>query len=407
MTTPDVLERFLRYVKIDTQSAPDQDTVPSTKKQFDLARLLEQELNEMGLTDVKVDDHGYVYATLAKNVERDVPKIGWIAHMDTAPDYSGKDVNPQLVEYTGGDLSLSADAVLTVADFPFLDDLQGETLVTTDGTTLLGADNKAGVAAIMSAMKHLLAHPEIPHGDLKIAFTPDEEVGRGADFFDVEGFGADFAYTVDGGPVGEITYESFNAASATVRVRGNSIHPGHAKDVMVNAQIVAMELFQMLPVAQRPEHTENYEGFYLLHHMEGTVEEAELHFIIRDHDRALFEQKKEFLHACATLLNEKYGERVTVETKDTYYNMGEKIAPRMEIVRLAEEAMQEIGLTPFVEPIRGGTDGSRLSFMGLPTPNLFTGGYNYHGKYELIPVSSMEKAVATIVKIAENNTKQK
>lgn len=405
MNTTDVLERFLRYVKIDTQSAQDQETVPSTEKQFDLARLLEKEMNEMGLKDVRVDDHCYVYGTLPKNTDADVPVIGWIAHMDTAPDYSGKDVKPQLIEYKGGDLRLSDDAVLAVSDFPFLDELQGETLVTTDGTTLLGADNKAGVAAILSAMKHLIEHPEIPHGEMKVAFTPDEEVGRGADFFDVEGFGADFAYTIDGGPVGEITWESFNAASATVEILGNSIHPGHAKDVMINAQIVAMELFQMLPVAQRPEHTADYEGFYLLHSMQGNVEKAELRLIIRDHDREKFEHKKQFLRDAAAFLNKKYGERITVETNDSYYNMGEKIKPRMEIVELAEQAMKDIGLSPYIVPIRGGTDGSRLSFMGLPTPNLFTGGYNYHGKYELIPVSSLEKALQTIVKIAENHTK--
>lgn len=407
MNTPDVLERFLRYVKIDTQSAHDQEQVPSTEKQFDLARLLEREMKEMGLTDVKVDEHAYVYGTLPKTTAKEVPVIGWIAHMDTAPDYSGTDVKPQLLNYEGGDLQISDEAVLTETEFPFLKELQGETLVTTDGTTLLGADNKAGVAAILSAMKYLLDHPEIPHGEMKVAFTPDEEVGRGADFFDVDGFGADFAYTVDGGPVGEITWESFNAASATVCIQGNSIHPGHAKDVMINAQVVAFELFQMLPAAQRPEHTADYDGFYLLHSMNGTVEEAELRFILRDHDREKFEQKKQYLAECVDFLNQKYGQRVRLDVKDTYYNMGEIIRTRMEIVKLAEEAMIDVGLTPFIIPIRGGTDGSRLSFMGLPTPNLFTGGYNYHGKYELIPVSSMEKAVETIVKISEKNASYK
>lgn len=406
MNYSDVITRFLRYVKIDTQSAPDQESVPSTQKQFDLAHILVEEMKELGLQDVRIDEHCYVYGTLPSNVDDDVDPIGFVAHMDTAPDFSGKGVNPQIIKYEGGPLKLSDSVLMDPVEFPELEDVIGEELITTDGTTLLGADNKAGIAEILSAIKHLVDNPHIKHGPVRIAFTPDEEVGRGADFFDVKGFDAKFAYTVDGGPVGELEYESFNAASTVVHVKGNSIHPGSAKNKMINAQLLAMEFFNMLPVQKRPEYTEGYEGFYLLHSMEGTVEEATLSFIIRDHSKEEFEAKKNYMTACVEFLNKKYGDRFTIEHKDSYYNMGEILEKEFHIVELAKEVMEEQGIKVHIVPIRGGTDGSRLSFMGLPTPNLFTGGYYYHGKYEMIPVSAMEKARDVIVGIIEKHAQK-
>lgn len=401
-----VEQRLIRYAKIDTQSQPDQDNVPSTQKQFDLAHVLKAELEALGLAEVRLDGHCYVYGRLPANTEKNIAPIGFIAHMDTAPDFSGKDVQPQILHYNGGDLALSDTVIMKEKDFPMLAGLVGEDLVTTDGTTLLGADNKAGVAEIMDAIAYLVDHPEILHGDIMVGFTPDEEVGRGADFFDVEGFGAEFAYTVDGGPLGELTFESFNAATAKISIQGKSIHPGTAKNQMINAQLLGIELWNMLPQNERPEHTENYEGYFLLHHSTGNVEEYTMEITIRDFDAAGFERRKELVRKAADYVNHKYGNRVKVEISDSYYNMGEKILPVYHIVELAEQAMIDVGVTPFTVPIRGGTDGSRLSYMGLPTPNLFSGGYNYHGRYELIPVSAMRKAVEVIVKIAELHAKR-
>lgn len=400
-----VVDRLIRYAKIDTQSMPDQECTPSTQKQFDLAHVLVAEMKELGLSDVYVDEHCYVYGTLPSNIDASVPVIGFIAHMDTAPDFSGAGVDPQIIHYEGGNLTLSKDLVMTPEDFPTLLDLVGETLITTDGTTLLGADNKAGIAEILTAVSYLIDNPHIPHGEIKIGFTPDEEVGRGADLFDVKSFGADFAYTVDGGPLGELTYESYNAATAKITVQGKSIHPGTAKNQMVNAQILGFELFSMLPAAERPEHTEGYEGYYLLHNTAGDVENFEMQITIRDFDSEGFAHRKQLVMDAAAYLNRKYGDRIEVSISDSYYNMREKIEPVFHIVEIAQQAMLDAGVTPRIAPIRGGTDGSKLSFMGLPTPNFFSGGYNYHGRYELIPVSAMEKAVEVIVKIAENVAK--
>lgn len=406
MTNKDtVVDRLIRYAKIDTQSMPDQESTPSTQKQFDLAHVLVAEMKELGLQDVYVDEHCYVYGTLPSNVEKSVTVIGFIAHMDTAPDFSGAGVNPQIIHYTGGDLALSDDTIMTPEDFPNLLDLVGETLVTTDGTTLLGADNKAGIAEILTAIAYLIDNPQIPHGEIKIGFTPDEEVGRGADLFDVKRFGAEFAYTVDGGPLGELTYESYHAATAKVKVQGKSIHPGTAKNQMVNAQILGFELYSMLPAAERPEHTEGYEGYFLLHNSSGDVENFDMQITIRDFEAEGFARRKQLILDAAAYLNQKYGERIEVAITDSYYNMKEKIEPVFHIVEIAQQAMLDVGVTPRIAPVRGGTDGSKLSYMGLPTPNFFSGGYNYHGRYELIPVSAMEKAVEVIVKITENVAK--
>jgi len=400
-----VVERFLRYVAIDTQSDPESSSFPSTAKQLDLARLLVRELEEIGMQDVTLDENGYVMATLPANVRQDIPTIGFIAHMDTSPDMSGKNVRPVLVEnYDGGDIVLNREKniILSPADFPDLKNYAGETLITTDGTTLLGADNKAGIAEIITAMEYLLTHPEIEHGEIKVAFTPDEEIGRGADRFDVGKFNAAFAYTVDGGPLGELEYENFNAASARIRIQGRNVHPGSAKNKMVNSMLIAMELNSLLPPGERPEYTDGYEGFFHLTGINGDVEETRLQYIIRDHFRDLFEKKKQVLRAAADFLNLKYGSgTVELEITDTYYNMKEKIEPVLEIVDLAKRAMEEVGVTPLITPVRGGTDGARLSYMGLPCPNIFAGGHNYHGKYEYIPVSSMRKAVEVILKISE------
>jgi len=400
-----VISRFVRYIKIDTQSARKSDTFPSTQKQLKLAKLLEQELKELGLKDAAIDEFGYVTATLPANTDqKDLPIFGFLAHMDTSPDLSGENVNPQFIEdYNGGTVVLNAEKNITMSpdEFPALKKYIGKTLITTDGTTLLGADNKAGIAEIMTAVEYLLAHPEIKHGTLKIGFTPDEEVGHGVDHFDVEKFGADFAYTIDGGEIGEVQYENFNAAGVEVTIHGRNVHPGKAKMKMRNALLIGMEFNELLPVFERPEFTENYEGFYHLYEINGTVEEAAMAYIIRDHDREKFEQKKRLIQKAADFINEKYGERVIELTlEDQYYNMREMVEPHPEIMEIAVEAVKSVGVTPIIIPVRGGTDGSRLSYMGLPTPNIFTGGHYFHGKYEFIPTFAMEKAVETLVAIA-------
>ncbi len=400
-----LLNRFLRYVQIDTQSDPESKTSPSTVKQFDLAKLLVEELRELGLSDVKLDEHCYVYATLPGNVDRQVPVIGFIAHLDTTPDFTGSNVNPLVHEnYDGGDLVLNKDLniILSPKEFPELTNYKGQTLITSDGTTLLGADDKAGIAEIMAALEYLINNPQIKHGKIRVAFTPDEEIGRGTEHFDVQGFGADFAYTVDGGPIGELEFENFNAAEAKVFVHGKNVHPGTAKNKMINSIRVAMEFDSLLPQHQRPEHTEGYEGFYHLMSFKGDVEQSQLHYIIRDHDRQKFEARKQLFKDIAWFLNKKYNhDLIELSLRDQYYNMREKIEPVMYIVDLAKRAMQEVGVEPKIKPIRGGTDGAMLSFKGLPTPNIFTGGHNFHGRYEYIPFQSMQKAVEVIVKIAE------
>lgn len=401
-----IVERFKRYIAVDTRSDETSKTCPSTPGQLELGALLVEELKEIGLTNARQDESGYVYASLESNMERKVPTIGFIAHLDTSPDLDGKCTNPQIIKYQGGDIKLNDQYTMTVEEFPFLKDLVGKELMVTDGTTLLGADDKAGIAEIIDAMEYLIQHPEIKHGDIRIAFTPDEEIGRGADLFDVEGFGADFAYTLDGGPLGELEYENFNAASVKIQIQGKNVHPGTAKNIMINSQLVAMDIEAMLPRNEKPEYTEGYEGFYLLTRFTGTVDSSEMNYIIRDHSRAKFEAKKDYLRNVIDFLNQKYGEIITIEIKDSYYNMKEKIEPHMEIIELAKESMMEIGIEPLIRPIRGGTDGARLSYMGLPCPNLFTGGYNYHGRFEFIPLESMKKASQLIVKIIENNAKK-
>lgn len=400
-----VITRFIRYVKIDTQSARKSDTFPSTLKQLNLANLLVQELKELGLEDAAVDNFGYVTATLPANTDRkDVPVIGFLAHMDTSPDLSGENVNPQFIEnYNGGTVVLNKEKGIAMSpeEFPALKKYVGKTLITTDGTTLLGADDKAGIAEIMTAVEYLLAHPEIKHGTIKIGFTPDEEVGHGVDHFDVEKFGADFAYTVDGGEVGEVQFENFNAAGVEITIHGRNVHPGKAKMKMRNALLIGMELNELLPVFERPEFTEKYEGFYHLYEFSGTVEEATMAYIIRDHDREKFEEKKHLIQKAADYINEKYGDKIIeVDLEDQYYNMREKVEPHPEIMEIAVEAVKSVDVTPLIQPVRGGTDGSRLSYMGLPTPNIFTGGHYYHGKYEFIPTFAMDKAVEALVAIA-------
>mgnify|MGYP002326310868 FL=1 len=398
-----LLERFFGYVSFDTQSKDEEEQVPSTEKQLVLAKELVKELEEMGASDVRLSEHGYVYATIEANTEKNVPSLGFVAHMDTAPAMSGRDVKARIVEkYAGGDIVLNEEKniVMTVKDFPFMADCEGRDLIVTDGTTLLGGDDKAGVAEIMTMAAWLLAHPEIPHGTIRIGFTPDEEVGRGADFFDVEGFGADVAYTVDGGPLGELEYENFNAASGKVYIHGVGIHPGGAKNKMKSALLIGMEFQSLLPAFENPMYTDGYEGFFHLDQFAGDVEYAKMDYLIRDHDMDKFTQKKELFASAAEFLNKKYGEgTVELKIKDSYYNMKEKIEPYKYLIDIAKEAMEEVGITPEVSPIRGGTDGARLSYMGLPCPNLCTGGYNFHGKFEFIPVQSMEKVVELLLTI--------
>ena len=397
-----ILERFQRYVVIDTKSDESSSSCPSTTKQFDLLNLLKQELLEMGIKDVSLDEKGYLMATIPSNIDRDVPAIGFIAHVDTSPDNPGNGVKPQIHRnYQGGDIQLNKETgmLLTPVDFPELLDYIGFDIITTDGTTLLGADDKAGVTEIMAAADYIMKHPEFRHGPVKIGFTPDEEIGRGVDHFDVGKFGASYAYTMDGGAIGELEYENFNAAHAKVSIQGRNIHPGYAKNKMVNAMLVAMEFNALLPVNERPEFTEGYEGFYHIVKMEGSVENASLQYIIRDHDRAKFEKKKEFIQSAVNYMNTVYDNRLTLELRDQYYNMREKVEPVKYIVDFAEEAMIAVGVKPVIVPIRGGTDGSRLSYMGLPCPNIFAGGHNFHGKYEYVPLDSMVKAYEVILKI--------
>jgi len=405
-----ILDRFLRYIAIDTQSDESSTAFPSTSKQFDLLKLLRDELSAFGLKDVVLDEFGYVMATLPANTAKKVPVIGFIAHVDTAPDMSGANINPRLVEnYDGSDIVLNKElnVVISPGDFPEMKDYLGQTLIVTDGTTLLGADDKAGVTEIMAAVEYLVNHPEIEHGTIKIGFTPDEEIGRGVDKFEVVRFGADFAYTMDGGGVGELEFENFNAAGAKVFIQGRNIHPGYAKNKMKNAILMAMEFNALLPVHERPEFTQDYEGFYHVVKTEGSVEHAMLQYIIRDHDRKKFGQKKETFKACIDFMNQRYGkDTFTLELKDQYFNMREQIEPVYHIVETARHAMVELGIEPKVVPIRGGTDGARLSYMGLPCPNIFAGGHNFHGKLEFVPLESMVKATEVILKILELYTKK-
>lgn len=399
-------DRFLRYVKFETRSDEKSETIPSTPTQLEFAKILAKELEEIGMENVYVNDACFVNATLPGNVDKDVPVIGFIAHMDTA-DFNATNVNPKIVEnYDGKDIVLNKakDIVLSVEEFPNLKNYVGKTVITTDGTTLLGADDKAGIVEIVEAMKYLIEHPEIKHGTVKVAFGPDEEIGRGADNFNVEEFGADFAYTMDGGPVGELEYESFNAAGAVFKIKGKSVHPGTAKGKLINASLIAAEVVNSFPADEVPEKTEGYEGFYFLDKINSNCEEAELSYILRDHDREKFEAKKEFAANVAKKINEKYGkELVSVEIKDQYYNMGEIIKDHMNVVEIAKKAMENLGIKPVIEPIRGGTDGSKISFMGLPTPNIFAGGENFHGKYEFVALESMILATDVIVEIVKLN----
>lgn len=399
-----VLDRFLHYVSFDTQSMDEQEQIPSTEKQLVLAKILKEELEAIGASQVRMSDNGYVYAVIPATADHPVKSLGFVAHMDTAPAMSGKDVKPRIAEhYDGKDLVLNEEKqiVMRVKDFPGMLDCVGKDLIVTDGTTLLGADDKAGVAEIMTMAEFFLSHPEIPHGNICIGFTPDEEVGRGADLFDVEHFGADVAYTVDGGPIGELEYENFNAASGKVEISGRSVHPGSAKGSMINALLVGMEFQAMLPAFENPMYTEGYEGFFHLDQMAGDVESAHLEYIIRDHDKEAFEQKKALFQEISRYLNAKYGEgTVSVTMKDSYYNMKEQIEPEhLYLIDTAKEAMKNLHITPLVSPIRGGTDGARLSYMGLPCPNLSTGGYNFHGRFEFIPVQSLEQMVEVLKEI--------
>ena len=403
-------DRFLRYVKFETRSDEKSETIPSTPTQPEFAKILAKELEEIGMENVYVNDACFVNATLPGNVDKDVPVIGFIAHMDTA-DFNATNVNPKIVEnYDGEDIVLNEakDIVLSVEEFPNLKNYVGKTVITTDGTTLLGADDKAGIVEIVEAMKYLIEHPEIKHGTVKVAFGPDEEIGRGADNFNVEEFGADFAYTMDGGPVGELEYESFNAAGAVFKIKGKSVHPGTAKGKLINASLIAAEIVNSFPADEVPEKTEGYEGFYFLDKINSNCEEAELSYILRDHDRKKFEAKKKFAANVAKKINEKYGkELVSVEIKDQYYNMGEIIKDHMNVVEIAKKAMENLGIKPVIEPIRGGTDGSKISFMGLPTPNIFAGGENFHGKYEFVALESMILATDVIVEIVKLNGEEK
>lgn len=399
-----LIERLTRYAKVDTQSNEASTTIPTTEGQLVLGKMLVDELKAIGMEEVTVDKNGYVMATLRANTNKQVPTIGFLAHLDTATDYTGKNVQPQLHEnYDGKTISLNASQNITMepADFPELENYVGHTLMTTDGTTLLGADNKAGIAEIMTAVEHLIEHPEIKHGKIRVAFTPDEEIGRGPHAFDVNAFGAELAYTIDGGPLGELQYESFNAAAAKFFIKGNNVHPGTAKGKMVHSVKIAREIMDAIPTEEAPEFTDGYEGFYHLIDISGTTEETEMYYIIRDFDKAAFAKRKETLENITIALNEKYGEdAITLTIEDQYFNMREKVEERMEVVDIAKQAMDNLGIIPIIEPIRGGTDGSQLSYMGLPTPNIFTGGENFHGKNEFISIENMEKATKVIVEIS-------
>ena len=399
-----VLNRFLKYVKIDTQSNEESSSNPSTQKQFDLGRKLEEELKEIGFDSVELDENCNLWAEIKSNSDKDLPVIGFIAHMDTATEVSGKNVNPQILKnYKGDDIVLNKEnnIVIKTEDFPSLKNYIGQTLITTDGTTLLGADNKAGIAEIITALEFFIENPDVKHGNIKVAFTPDEEVGRGTETFQVEKFGADFAYTIDGGEIGGLEYETFNAAKAKLTIKGKNVHPGSAKNTMVSSLRIGFEFNNLLPINEKPEYTEGYEGFYHLLETEGNVEETVMKYIIRDHDTSDFEEKKELFKKSVEFMNYKYDDRITLEMEDQYKNMKEKIEPVYHIVETAKKAMVELGIKPNISPVRGGTDGSKLSYMGLPTPNIFTGGHNFHGKYEYIPLESMEKAVLVIRKIVE------
>lgn len=402
-----ILEKFLRYIAIDTTSDPESSTQPSTQKQLNLSKLLVKELQEMGVTEVGLDQYGYVMATIPSNLPagKKVPKIGFIAHVDSAPDAPGANINPQIIEnYDGNDIVINAQKkmVMKVEEFPELLNYKGQTIITTDGNTLLAADDKAGVAEIMTAAQYLMEHPEFPRGEIKIGFTPDEEIGRGVDKFDVEKFGADWAYTLDGGEIGEMEYENFNAASAKIFIQGRNIHPGYAKDKMINAIILASEFNSLLPVEQRPEFTQDYEGFFHIIRFDGAVESATIQYIIRDHDFNKFEEKKNLIEESITYMNKKHGNGTfKLEMTDQYYNMRKQIEPHYHIVEKAVDAMKMAGIEPNIKPIRGGTDGARLSYMGLPCPNIFAGGHNFHGRYEYVPLESMEKATQVILNIVK------
>ena len=401
-----LVERFLKYVQIDTDSNPESNACPSSEIQWDLAKVIIEDLKALGMENITLDENCYIMATLPANCDEDIPAIGFIAHMDTAPSYNGRGVKPRIVEnYNGEDIVLNSEenVVLSPKDFAHMRNYIGKDLIVTDGSSLLGADDKAGIVEIIEAIKYLKEHPEIKHGVIKVGFTPDEEIGRGADLFDVKKFDCKFAYTVDGGELGELEYENFNAASATVKIEGRDIHPGSAKNSMINSIMIAMELNAMLPCDQRPEHTENYEGFFLLDELTGTVENTKMEYIIRDHSMRKFNEKKIIIKDAVQYLAKKYKDaKIEIEVKDSYYNMREKIEPVMYIIDLAKKSMEELEIAPNIRPIRGGTDGARLSYRGLPCPNLFTGGHNFHGRFEYICIQSMEKARDLIVKIAEN-----
>jgi len=402
-----LVERFLKYVKINTQSDSKSNTCPSTSEQIEFQKMLASELTEIGMKDVDRDENGYLMATLPSNIQKDVPTIGFISHVDTSPDMSGRNVNPKITDnYFGKSIVLNAKKKISLSpkDFPQLNNYMGQSIITTDGSSLLGSDDKAGIAEIITAMEYLIKHPEIGHGKIRVAFTPDEEIGRGADKFDVKSFGADFAYTIDGGPIGELEYENFNAANAKISIQGLNVHPGTAKHRMKNSMHIALELENMLPPNEKPEYTEGYEGFYHLTEFNGTVDSTKVNYLIRDHNKEEFARKKELLIKIVDHLNLKYGTGcVKLSMVDQYYNMREKIEPVFHIIELAMKAYKEIGVAPKIKPIRGGTDGSRLSYMGLPCPNIFTGGHNFHSRYEFIPIPSMLKAVDVIVRIAKIN----
>lgn len=405
-----ILNRFISYVKIDTESDPDSTSTPSTEKQWDLANKLADELKAIGMQEVSIDENAYIMATLPSNVSHQVPTIGFVSHFDTSPDFTAAQVNPQIIEnYDGKDIVLNKDENIVLSPDYFEDLLlyKGKTLITTDGTTLLGADDKAGVCEIVSAMEYLIQHPELKHGTIKVGFTPDEEIGRGAHKFDVKKFGADWAYTMDGSQIGELEYENFNAAGAKIKVKGKIVHPGYAKGKMINSMYYASKFIEALPKNETPEKTEGYEGFYHLHNMEGNVEDSLLHYIIRDHDRDKFERRKQYLIDLVDSMNFEFGSSIfEIEINDQYYNMKEMVVPVMHIVDLAEDAMKALNITPLIKPIRGGTDGSQLSFMGLPCPNIFAGGHNFHGRYEYVPLESILSATEVICKIAELTQKK-
>ena len=410
MNKEHIINRFVSYVTIDTESDPNNPAFPSTEKQWDLAKFLVKELTDIGMSDITLDDNCYVMATLPSNIDYEVPTIGFVSHIDTTPDYTGANVKPQIHhQYDGKDIVLNKEENIVLSSSYFDDLLQykGQTIITTDGTTLLGADDKAGITEIVSAMEYLINHPEIKHGNIRICFTPDEEVGKGAHKFDIEQFGADWAYTMDGSQIGELEYENFNAAGAKVTIAGKIVHPGYAKGKMINSMTIASDFISRLPSKEVPEATDGYEGFFHLHQLAGKVEQTVLHYIIRDHDHNLFENRKQFMLDLVAKMNIELGSNaIEIELKDQYYNMKEKVVPVMHIVDIAEEVMKDIGITPLIKPIRGGTDGSQLSFMGLPCPNIFAGGHNFHGRYEYVPVESMIKATEVIIGISEKVAKK-